>query len=105
MNAALLAYKKLAKLFRSWDFKMNPYDACVWNKMVNDKQFTILFHIDDLMLGHLCPNIVTFYIQKLQKEYGSLANLTVTRGRLHEFLGMTIDFRVKLEARFVNTIS
>ena len=100
MNAALLAYKKLAKLFRSWDFKMNPYDACVWNKMVNDKQFTILFHIDDLMLGHLCPNIVTFYIQKLQKEYGSLANLTVTRGRLHEFLGMTIDFRVKLEARF-----
>jgi hypothetical protein len=24
MNAALLAYKKLAKLFREWGFKMNP---------------------------------------------------------------------------------
>ena len=34
MNAALLAYKKLAKLFRKWDFKMNPYDVCVWNKIV-----------------------------------------------------------------------
>ena len=100
MNAALLAYKKLAKLFRSWNFKMNPYDACVWNKLVNGKQFTIVFHIDDLLLSHLNPNIVTLYINKLNKEYGSLANLTVTRGKVHEYLGMTIDFRVKFEAWF-----
>jgi hypothetical protein len=100
MNAALLAYKKLAKLFRLWGFKMNPYDACVWNKLVNGKQFTIVFHIDDLMLSHMNPNIVTLYIRKLQKEYGSLENLTVTRGRVHEYLGMTIDFRVKGEVRF-----
>jgi hypothetical protein len=100
MNAALLAYKKLAKLFRAWGFKMNPYDACVWNKMVNGKQFTIVFHIDDLLLSHLNPNIVTLYINKLNKEYGSLANLTVTRGKVHEYLGMTIDFRVKSEVRF-----
>ena len=100
MNAALLAYKKLAKLFRSWGFKMNPYDACVWNKIINGKQFTIVFHIDDLLLSHLNPNIVTLYIRKLQKEYGSLANLTVTRGKVHEYLGMTIDFRVKSEVRF-----
>jgi hypothetical protein len=100
MNAALLAYKKLAKLFRAWGFKMNPYDACVWNKLVNGKQFTIVFHIDDLLLSHLNPNIVTLYIRKLNKEYGSLANLTVTRGKVHEYLGMTIDFRVKSEVRF-----
>ena len=51
-------------------------------------------------MSHLNPNIVTLYIKKLEKEYGSLANLTVTRGKVHEYLGMTIDFRVKLEARF-----
>jgi hypothetical protein len=100
MNAALLAYKKLAKLFKLWGFKMNPYDACVWNKMVNGKQFTIVFHIDDLLLSHLNPNIVTLYIKKLHKEYGTLENLTVTRGKVHEYLGMTIDFRVKSEVRF-----
>jgi hypothetical protein len=100
MNAALLAYKKLAKLFRQWGFKMNPYDACVWNKMVNGKQFTIVFHIDDLLLSHLNPNVVTLYIRKLHKEYGSLENLTVTRGKVHEYLGMTLDFRVKSEVRF-----
>ena len=100
MNAALLAYKKLAKLFKKWGFKMNPYDACVWNKMVNGKQFTIVFHIDDLLLSHLNPNIVTLYIRKLHNEYGSLENLTVTRGKVHEYLGMTIDFRTKYEVRF-----
>ena len=37
MNTALLAYKKLAKLFLEWGFVMNPYDPCVWNKMVGGK--------------------------------------------------------------------
>ena len=100
MNADFLAYKKLAKLFRKWDFKMNPYDAYVWNKMVNGKQFTIVFHIDDLLLSNKYPNIVTLYIRKLQQEYGSREDLTVTRGKIHEYLGMTLDFSVKLEVRF-----
>jgi hypothetical protein len=67
MNADLLACKKLAKLSRGWGFKMNLYDACEWNKMVNGKQFTIVFHIDDLLLSYLDPNIVTLYIRKLHK--------------------------------------
>ncbi len=92
MNAALLAYEKLAKLFWSWGFKMNPYDACLWNKMVNENQFTIVLHIDDLLLSHKNPNIVTLYIRKLQQEYGSREDLTVTRGKIHEYLGMIIDF-------------
>lgn len=33
MNAALLAYKKLAKLFADWGFMMNACNACAWNKM------------------------------------------------------------------------
>ena len=78
MNTALLAYKKLTKLFRKWDFKTNPYDACVWNKMVNGKQFSIIFHIDNLLLSNKYPNIVTLYIRKLQQEYGLREDLTVT---------------------------
>lgn len=100
MNAALLAYKKLAKLFREWGFKMNPYDPCVWNKMVNGKQLTIIFHIDDLMMSHKNPNILTLYIRKLEKEYARRDPLTVMRGKVHEYLGMTVDFRVKLQVTF-----
>ena len=94
MNAALLAYKKLAKLFKSWGMTMNPYDPCVWNKIVKEKQLTILFHIDDILLSHMCANITTLYINKLQKEYGKMDALTVTRGKVHEYLGMTVDWRI-----------
>ena len=52
MNAALLAYKKLAKLFKVWGFVMNPYDPCVCNKKLRKFQLSILFHIDDLMISH-----------------------------------------------------
>ena len=59
-----------------------------------------MFHIDDLLLSNKFPNIVTLYIRKLQQEYGSREDLTVTRGQTHGYLGMTLDFTVKLEIRF-----
>ena len=68
--------------------------------MVNEKQFTIMFHINDLMLSNKNPNILTLYIRKSQQKYGSREDLKVTRGKIHEYLGMTLDFRVKLEVRF-----
>ena len=97
MNAALLAYKKLSKLFKQWGFVMNPYDPCVWNKMVEESQFSIMFHIDDLLMCHALSHVVTSYIKKLEQEYGKRDALTVTRGLVHEYLGMTVDFRVALE--------
>ena len=97
MNAALLAYKKLAKLFTDWGFVMNPYDPCVWNKEIEGKQFSFMFHIDDLLGSHYLLHIVTLYIKKLKDEYGSNDPLSVTRGKVHEYLGMTIDFCVKGE--------
>ena len=97
MNAALLAYKKLAKLFLVWGFVMNPYDPCVWNIMVGRDQMTIMFHIDDLLMSHKKAEIVTRYIKLLTEEYGKRDPLTVTRGLVHEYLGMTFDLRTKGE--------
>ena len=100
MNAALLAYKKLAKLFKQWRLTMNPYDPCVWNRNINGKQFTVVFHIDDLLMCHESPHVVSMIIKKLDDKYGSKDSLTVTRGPVHEYLGMTIDFRVKGECAY-----
>ena len=97
MNAALLAYKKLAKLFAGWGFVMNPYDPCVWNKMVGKGQMTIMFHIDDLLMAHKHSHIVTLFIKKLEQVYGKRDPLTVMRGLVHEYLGMTFDLREKGE--------
>jgi hypothetical protein len=100
MNAALLAYKKLAKLFKAWGMTMNPYDPCVWNADIEGTQFTVVFHVDDLLMSHKSAEIVTMMIKRLDTEYGTRDELTVTRGPIHEYLGMTIDFTVKGECAF-----
>lgn len=92
MNAALLAYKKLAKLFKEWGFTMNPYDPCVWNKTFTKYQVTTVFHIDNLLLSCKVSSMVTLLITKLQKEYGSKEPLSVTRDKFHEYLEMVLDF-------------
>ena len=40
-------------------FKINPYDPCVLNKMVNGHQMTIYWHVDDLKVSHKNENDVT----------------------------------------------
>ena len=59
MNASLLFWKKLAKSLTSWGFELNSYDWCCANKMINGKQCTILWNVDDLKLSHVDPNVVT----------------------------------------------
>ena len=52
IREALLFYKKLAWDLKAMGFIINPYDLCVANKMVNRKQFTIVWHVDDIKLSH-----------------------------------------------------
>jgi hypothetical protein len=99
LNAALLSYKKLIGHLEKWDFQMNPYDPCVWNKMVNGKQITCAFHVDDMKVSHYEQNVVDDLISKLDGIYGKTDPMTVNRTEVHQYLGMTIDFRVKGEVR------
>lgn len=77
---------------------MNPYDACVWNKDINGKQLTICFHVDDCKVSHVDPKVNDKTIAWLQKEYKSVfedgtGKMKVARGKVHKYLGMTLDFR------------
>ena len=33
-------------------FLQNEYDMCTFNKMVNDEQIMVQFHVDDLKVSH-----------------------------------------------------
>ncbi len=57
MKAALLFWKLLTKKLISWGFVINPYDWCVANKMIDGKQCTILWHVDDLKISHVNPEV------------------------------------------------
>ena len=100
MVASLLFYRKFTKSLIEEGFELNPYDPCVANKMIEGKQMTICFHVDDCKLSHRKPKVMDQMIEWLRKEYESIfedgsGKMTVSRGKVHTYLGMTLDYRVR----------
>ncbi len=101
MKSALLFYHKLVTDLCSIGFVLNPYDPCAANKMIDNHQMTICWHVNDLLLGHNDSTTVTNFIQWLQDCYETPDKpLQATRGTLHDYLGMTIDFSTPGDATF-----
>ena len=73
-------------------FEINPYDWCVANKTVGGKQITVVWHVDDLKISHKNGYTVSALINKLSKRYGKEADLTIHQGKVHEYLGMKLDY-------------
>jgi len=93
MKSALLFYRKLVADLLSLGFEINPYDPCVANKIINGKQMTICWHVDDLSIGHVNPIIVTSFLDWLAQRYDTdNKKLNVVRGHKHDYLGMNLDF-------------
>jgi hypothetical protein len=53
MIAGLLYYRKFAESLKRKNFMKNPYDHCVWNKVIKEKQCTICFHVDNCKISHV----------------------------------------------------
>jgi hypothetical protein len=93
LQAALLFWKNLSTfLIDNLGFDLNPYDSCVANKIINRKQCTIIWHVDDLKISHVDPNVIEDIVNRIEEKYGKEDPITVTRGKVHEYLGMTMDF-------------
>ena len=95
LQAAYLFWLDLTAELEKLGFVKNDYDLCVANKTINGKQCTVVWHVDDLKISHMEQSVIDDIIQKLQDRYGKLKPLTVTRGSVHDYLGMTLDFSVK----------
>ena len=59
LQAALLFWQTLSEKLLKWGFEVNPYDWCVANKMIDGKQSTALWHVDDIKISHMDMNAVT----------------------------------------------
>ena len=66
---AILFYKKLATQLHDWDYIMNPYNACIFNKTVNGKQITMKFFIDDLHISCKDMEEIDKLIEDLNNEF------------------------------------
>jgi hypothetical protein len=71
---------------------VNPYNWYVANKIVNGKQLTIVWHVDDLKISHKDSKVVDIMLDKLNNECGKVGKMTIRRGAVHDYLGMRFDF-------------
>jgi len=93
--SAMLFYKKLASDLEGYGFVINPYDPCVANKMVKGNQMTVSWHVDDLKISHKDPKVVDEFLEWVKKRYGTVGEVKVNRGKIHDYLGMKLDYSVK----------
>ena len=89
VRSALLWYELFATTLKDMGFVLNPYDPCVANKMIQGKQCTVVWYVDDNKISHVRGTVVTSIIEAIESKFGKM---TVTRGNTHEFLGMKIRY-------------
>jgi len=90
LKAALLFYKKLVGELKSMGFVLNKYDPCVANRIVNGSQQTVCWHVDDLKVSHVDPEVNESFAKDIMKIYGN--KVTINRGDIHDYLGIDFDF-------------
>jgi hypothetical protein len=61
---------------------------------------TICFHVDDCKLSHRKTKVMDSMIEYLRQEYESIfeggsREMTVSRGKIHKYLGITLDYTVR----------
>ena len=88
-SALLLWYELFAGNLKKMGFTLNPYDPCIANAIIDGKQCTIAWYVDDAKISHEDPEVVTRIINQLESVFGKM---TVTRGADHVFLGMNIKY-------------
>jgi hypothetical protein len=67
--------------------------------MMKGEHMTICFHVDDCKLSHSKTKVMDSMIEYLQQEYESVFEdgsgaMTVSRGKIHKYIGMTLDYTV-----------
>ena len=84
--------EKLSKILEEMGYQRNEYDWCDINKIIDNKQCATLWHVDDLKISHIDPTVVSIVLADIDAEYGKISKMTITRGKVHRYLGMPIDY-------------
>jgi hypothetical protein len=96
VESAKLWYDNLSATLVRLGFKKNRKDQCVFNKVVNGKQLSVVVYVDDLLCSCEDESALEVFAQQLIDAY---KEVKVHRGALHSYLGQTFDFSVKGKAK------
>lgn len=99
LQSALRFWEQVVADLHGLGFVTNPYDRCVANRTVNGAQQTIGWHVDDFIVTHVDPEVNDRLADWFNAKYGRRTPLSVHRGKIHEYLGMTINFEDRGKVR------
>jgi hypothetical protein len=99
LEAALLWYKTFRKDLEDNGFIFNLYNPCVANNKVQGLQQTIVFHVDNLKSSHKSKLVNNKFEKWLNSMYGKHGRVTATRGGVHNYLRMELDYRKQGELK------
>ena len=91
LNATLIAHKKLANIIKEWKLIISLCGLSKYIALVDDMRTILVFHANNLLLsqahyyGASCA-------KKLDGKHRSKDPPSVTRGKLRECLGISLDF-------------
>ena len=91
IESGKLWYDTLSSKLLANGYVQNPYDKCIFNKWHESEgvQSTIGIHVDDCFISCTVPDILESIVQWFAEEF---EDLNVTRGCVHQFTGMTLDY-------------
>ena len=69
IKSALLWYELFTGELREMGFNLNPYDKCVANNMIDGKQCTIAWWVDDNCLTHLSAKLLDRIIKRIKMKF------------------------------------
>ena len=102
LQAVLLFWQKLSTfLTQKHGFVRNEYDWCVINKIVSGKQCTVAWYVDNIKMSHKTQQALEDLLALLNDEFRKEAPLTITRGKIHDYLGMVIDYTAPGKVNFM----
>ena len=73
-------------------YQINKYNWCVINKIIDNKQRGILWHVNDLKTSPVDRVIVSRVLVEIDVKYGKILKMIIAWGKVHKFLGMTINY-------------
>ena len=69
LQAALLFWKDLSGKLESWGYDTDPYNPSAINKIINEEQKALLWHVDNIKMLHVNKKMNTALIKKLNNAY------------------------------------
>jgi hypothetical protein len=89
VESSRLWFEKIAGDLAELGFKANEYDPCVFNRGSLPEQTTVVVYVDDIFISALTESDIDNLLSELNAKY---PNLSVKRGKVLDYLGMTFDF-------------